>query len=154
MFSSFPSELCFLLFLTSSTHCGHIRGFCGTHTPLSAGTAGLGAGAHHPTGPPPAELVVCAAPSLSTHSPSPRGPTAQPPCGRRSPPARLHISLPALLCHRKRGVSLTHHTPQGNQITIFFRWLTLHVHLPCLLSFQSLQRFPPVLCLFMMGKVL
>lgn len=137
MFSSFPSELCFLLFLTSSTHCGHRRGFCGTHTPLSAGTAGLGAGASRSTRPSPAGPVVCAAPSLGTHSPSPRDPRAQPPHGQCSPTARLHTPLPALLCHRERDVSLTRRTPQGNQIAISFRWSSLHVHLPCLLTVCS-----------------
>lgn len=102
-----------------------------TH-PAICGTAGLGSGARRPTGPPPAGPVTCAAPSLSAHSPSPRGP-------RLSLPLAVftHCSLPALLCHRERDASLTCHTPQGSQITIFFRWLSLHVHLPCLRTVSS-----------------
>ena len=59
MLSRFPSELCLLLSLTSSVHCGHRHGLYGTHSQVSVGTTGvrdapgfgrLGAGACCATG--------------------------------------------------------------------------------------------------------
>lgn len=121
-FPSFPSELCLLLFLISSVHCGHRRGPYGAHSQLSVGTTGvrdapgsggLGAGACCSTGSS-ARRAGCV-PCTQSQRPRLSFPVADvyPGLGPTSP-------LPAFLCHCELDVILTHHTPEGNQITVFF----------------------------------
>ena len=103
-------------------HCGHRRGPYGAHSQLSVGTTGvrdapgsggLGAGACCSTGSS-ARRAGCV-PCTQSQRPRLSFPVADvyPGLGPTSP-------LPAFLCHCELDVILTHHTPEGNQITVFF----------------------------------
>lgn len=131
-----PNQLCSLRPQTWSLWCT-LPAACGDHR--GWGRAWVwGAGCRrlllHRVLRPPGRL--CALHPVSA-------PKAQPPCGRRLPRARPTSPLPAFLCHRELDVILTHHTPEGNQISLLLL-LRLHGRLPWQLTVSSpCKRFPP-----------